>query len=107
MFFLLISASCFPQAGFLDETFGDSGKVYTDLQGQCNAATLQPDGKILAVGSGNISGFAQIIIRYLPDGKVDRVIRNKRRFDYFTRRFSFVGRESFWRSYFCRRQIIW
>ncbi len=64
----LISVFCFSQAGTLDETFGDKGKVYTDVFGQCFASAWQADGKILAGGSGM---FKCIVIRDMSNGGID------------------------------------
>lgn len=66
MYCVFISIFSFSQAGTLDKTFGNKGKVYTDLNAYCYAAALQPDGKILAGG-----GHAYTLVRYLPDGVID------------------------------------
>src|SRR5262249_7270880 len=65
-----------PAAGALDLTFGTGGKVTTDFAGSIergNAVALQPDGKIVVVGStdfgGSGSNFA--VARYLADGTLD------------------------------------
>ena len=59
--------------GSLDATFGDGGKVTTDIgallgilgaNARASAVLLQPDGKIVAVG-GNF------FVRYLADGSLD------------------------------------
>jgi uncharacterized delta-60 repeat protein len=58
--------------GSLDPTFGSGGKVSTDFGGfdAANAATLQPDGKIVAAGIGGFfSRFA--LARYESDGSLD------------------------------------
>jgi uncharacterized delta-60 repeat protein len=64
--------------GSLDGGFGDAGKVVFDFFGsfdQANAAALQPDGKIILVGSASYDsanrdiGFA--LARFNPDGKND------------------------------------
>lgn len=60
--------------GSLDPTFGSGGTVLTDFAGgydRAEAALLQPDGKIVAVGwtSGAPSRFA--LARYNPDGSLD------------------------------------
>jgi len=56
--------------GDLDPTFGDGGRVITDLGGDdvLTDAALQPDGKIVAVGSaqGRLG-----LVRYNPDGSLD------------------------------------
>jgi hypothetical protein len=66
----IISLCCFPQAGFLDETFGNQGLVYTDLIGHCYAIAIQSDNKIVAGGLSN-KNSSYIIIRYLPNGDID------------------------------------
>src|SRR4029079_12439575 len=62
--------------GKLDTSFGVNGKVRTNFIGDnddARAVTIQPDGKIIAVGgagNGPLHGkFA--IARYLPNGKLD------------------------------------
>jgi uncharacterized delta-60 repeat protein len=59
--------------GSLDQTFGDLGKVTTDFGSDVAttsnyAVVIQPDGKILSVGSGP-QGFA--LSRYLTNGSLD------------------------------------
>ena len=60
----------FRRNGSLDPTFGGDGKVLTHfgIWGVPRAAALQPDGKILAVGTSG-RGFA--IARYRPNGVLD------------------------------------
>ncbi|MGW9368634.1 calcium-binding protein [Streptomyces xanthophaeus] len=63
--------------GSLDTTFGDGGKVSTDIAGGSDAAdgvALQADGKIVVVGvsenlEGGIAWFT--VVRYNPDGSLD------------------------------------
>jgi uncharacterized delta-60 repeat protein len=60
--------------GDLDPAFGVAGKVVTpgvlsSAAGVAPALIIQPDGKIVAVGSYGNLGFTSI--RYLPDGKLD------------------------------------
>jgi uncharacterized delta-60 repeat protein len=65
--------------GSLDATFGTGGKVTTDFAGRMDSASgvvLQPDGKIVAVGSTSVlighffsADFA--LARYNPDGSLD------------------------------------
>ena len=61
--------------GSLDPTFDTDGKVLTDfgsINDQAYAVALQPDGKIIAVGTGstgNIDDFA--LARYNSDGTLD------------------------------------
>jgi len=57
--------------GKLDPTFGSGGEVTTDLgpAGTAWAVALQPDGKIVAAGSGRPGIFA--LARYNPNGTLD------------------------------------
>lgn len=57
--------------GTLDPAFGGDGKVRTryGIWGVARAIALQPNGKIVAVGT-NGSGFA--LARYRPNGRLDR-----------------------------------
>ncbi|HXQ73757.1 MAG TPA: hypothetical protein VN844_24865, partial [Pyrinomonadaceae bacterium] len=64
--------------GSLDASFGDAGKVVFDFFGsfdQANAAVLQPDGKIIVVGSASYDNFNTDIgfalTRINPDGTTD------------------------------------
>jgi uncharacterized delta-60 repeat protein len=68
--------------GTLDETFGNSGKVLYDIGSgvdEINDIVLQPDGKIIAVGT-TFSKFSDtsnaIILRYTSDGKLDESFGN-------------------------------
>ena len=63
-----------PPAGELDPTFGEGGRVVTDLGGDDSAAgmAIQPDGRIVVVGqrvAGGGGGF--VVSRYLTDGSLD------------------------------------
>lgn len=59
--------------GSLDPSFGSAGKVAYFGNGSANAVTIQPDGRIVVVGtyviSGNVSHFA--ILRLTADGALD------------------------------------
>ncbi|BAY82706.1 hyalin repeat protein [Calothrix parasitica NIES-267] len=70
--------------GTLDTSFGDAGKVYTEV-GSANIGftemILQPDGKILAVGDARVYSFSSgpqyndddwILVRYNSDGSLDK-----------------------------------
>jgi uncharacterized delta-60 repeat protein len=64
--------------GTLDGSFGKGGKVVFDFFGsfdQANAAVLQPDGKIIVVGSASYDAFNRDIgfalARFNPDGSID------------------------------------
>jgi uncharacterized delta-60 repeat protein len=64
--------------GILDASFGDAGKIVYDFFGsfdQANAAALQPDGKIIVVGSASYDSFNRDIgfalTRFNADGTTD------------------------------------
>ena len=60
--------------GSLDPDFGEGGGVVTDLGGddRAQALALQPDGKILVAGSGGRGSSEDfVLLRYLPDGRLD------------------------------------
>jgi uncharacterized delta-60 repeat protein len=64
--------------GTLDGNFGVNGLVFTDFgsggEDSAYAAVLQPDGKIVAGGSGRMPGGASsdfALARYNPDGSLD------------------------------------
>ncbi len=62
--------------GSLDATFGTGGLVTTGFPGggpdEANAAVLQPDGKIIAVGRANVMGNNNFALaRYNSDGSLD------------------------------------
>ncbi len=62
-------------SGALDTSFGSGGKVTTVIgnnSDQVAGLCLQPDGKIIAVGSksGGTTGEA-VVVRYLPNGTLD------------------------------------
>jgi uncharacterized delta-60 repeat protein len=56
--------------GSLDSTFGQNGRVTTDLGASegANALVLQPDGKLVVAGESR-GDFA--VVRYNPDGSLD------------------------------------
>lgn len=58
--------------GNLDRTFGKSGKVITPLGGDAIATSVavQPDRKIVV--AGGIMGGKSVVVRYNPDGSLDR-----------------------------------
>jgi uncharacterized delta-60 repeat protein len=81
---LLIGVSIsYAAAGGLDTTFGTGGKVQTAFSFNSipTRALLQPDGKIVVVGSfGVISTLATEafgLVRYLPSGKLDTTFGKK------------------------------
>ena len=59
----------------LDNAFGAQGQVRTGLEqySESYAAVLQPDGKIIAVGTthGSEDNISFGLVRYLPDGTLD------------------------------------
>ena len=57
-------------AGRLDRTFGEGGKVVTPAGRGLQALTLQPDGKIVAVGATHEWRFA--VVRYTRGGAFDQ-----------------------------------
>ena len=82
---MVANGSCTPEEDFflerfhpdgsLDLDFGDQGMVSTDWGGAeyPSSVVLQPNGKIVAVGSVTIhgSGFSIVMARYNPDGSLD------------------------------------
>lgn len=67
--------------GSLDTTFGNGGVVSTDFFGREDDAfsvLLQPDGKIVAVGSANdpASYYDFAAVRYLNNGTIDETFGN-------------------------------
>jgi uncharacterized delta-60 repeat protein len=67
--------------GSLDATFSGDGKQTTDLGGDDEASdvALQPDGKIVAVGSSYVfqaGSTSFVVARYNPDGSLDRSFGN-------------------------------
>ncbi len=84
-FVLMITGlSVFPQAGFLDPSFGDSGKVHTGFgnnnTSRARAVAVQPDGKVIVGGSAYTANTVNswekdsdntILIRYNTDGTID------------------------------------
>jgi uncharacterized delta-60 repeat protein len=62
--------------GKLDPSFGRGGKVVTALGSQhsayLRAAALQPDGKIVALGTTSLpSGTAVVVVRFTSSGELD------------------------------------
>ncbi|MBD0330532.1 MAG: hypothetical protein ICV64_10585 [Thermoleophilia bacterium] len=62
--------------GDLDTSFGEGGKVVTALGASAIATSLgiQPDGNIVV--AGNVSGAGPVLVRYRPDGRLDRDFGN-------------------------------
>jgi uncharacterized delta-60 repeat protein len=74
--FSFVSSVVFSQSGSLDSTFNEVGIVRTDVGIHTldflYAITIQPDQKIVAVGSVNVGGNLDFaVIRYLADGSID------------------------------------
>jgi len=62
--------------GSVDTTFGNNGRVLTNLAGlsqQAHAVKLQPDGKILVAGlvSSPVTANDLVVLRYYTDGSID------------------------------------
>jgi uncharacterized delta-60 repeat protein len=66
--------------GDLDLTFGNGGKVVTDIGGRewMSRIAVQPDGKIVAIGESSApSDFPKFALaRYNPDGSLDATFGN-------------------------------
>jgi len=67
--------------GSVDNSFGSSGVVVTDLtdgvkQDYITGLAVQPDGKILAVGSCDNAFFKLGLVRYHPNGAPDKLFGN-------------------------------
>jgi uncharacterized delta-60 repeat protein len=62
----------FTATGSLDPSFGDGGRVVTHIgyTSQPWRLLLQPDGRIVAVGTSSYPGGV-LMARYLPDGSLD------------------------------------
>ena len=75
-FFISTSQVIHAAGGGLDNTLDGNGKLATDFNGGTDIATdvlIQPDGKILVVGRGNIVSFGgeAAVARYNADGSLD------------------------------------
>jgi uncharacterized delta-60 repeat protein len=68
---LLVLGPAAAAPGDLDPTFGADGIVQTDVGSGANDLVLQPDGKIVLVGSPPYGGN-MTLARYLPDGSLDQ-----------------------------------
>lgn len=72
----------YAQGYLLDTTFGNKGKVYTNIKGasydKINAVAVQSDGKIIASGASRIDNkdFRGYIVRYNKNGLVDSTFAN-------------------------------
>ena len=65
----------FLASGALDSSFGTGGRVVIaagNFGGAAHGVALQPDGKIVAVGQGNVGGYDQLAaVRLMPSGALD------------------------------------
>ncbi len=59
----------YDQNGLIDSTFGINGIVRSYFRQAINRISIQPDGKILALGT-------DILVRYHPDGRIDQSFDN-------------------------------
>jgi len=69
----------FTHDGRIDTSFGQQGRVITNIGGTDTgrALALQPDGKILVVGSTTLAGDQDIVlVRYTTDGALDPSFAN-------------------------------
>lgn len=80
VFCLLLSKLQAQQPGTLDATFAQSGFSIIDRSTfESNLAfTVQPDGKVVAVGFTEEAGESKFtVLRYLPDGTLDETFANQ------------------------------
>ena len=68
-------------AGTLDASFGNGGKVITNIsssQDKAYAVAIQSDGKILVAGyaSSNVTGKDFVVVRYKSNGTLDSTFAN-------------------------------
>jgi uncharacterized delta-60 repeat protein len=70
---LLSILTCIAQPGSFDTTFGNGGKFFSGHGSWMGQILLQPDGKIVAVGSTNPAGPTDkfIVLRVNTDGTAD------------------------------------
>lgn len=59
--------------GSFDQSFGNGGKVLMATQGQLNAAVLQSDGKMIALGTSNATF---LLLRFNVNGSLDTTFGN-------------------------------
>jgi len=81
--FFIAGSTSIPADGDLDPSFGTGGIVLTDFNNStdlASAVALQPDGKMVVVGStytnNNSSGKDFALARYNPDGALDTSFGN-------------------------------
>jgi uncharacterized delta-60 repeat protein len=87
-FLLVTAADGYAGSGTLDTSFGQQGRVFTDLVAvgypylypNSEAMLVQPDGKILITGrfweDGVSDWYGTFIVRYMPDGTLDESFGN-------------------------------
>jgi len=81
-FFVAFANAVFAQPGTLDKTFGTEGRVFSEsFTAVCHALAIQPDGKIVAAGTGTydelLGGY--FVARYNSDGSLDNTFGNEGR----------------------------
>ncbi len=82
LFFTLFSIiNCYAQDGELDPTFGDGGKVITNVRNyggqEARSIAVQKDNKIIVSGYfENDFGYDFVTFRYNPDGSLDSTYGN-------------------------------
>ncbi|MCF2490706.1 T9SS type A sorting domain-containing protein [Dyadobacter sp. CY347] len=75
--FLCLIGRSNAQPGSLDMSFGQGGKIVTDINDVNNlacATLIQPDGKVIVIGSsssGSYQGYFSLV-RYKTDGSIDQ-----------------------------------
>jgi uncharacterized delta-60 repeat protein len=65
--------------GTPDNSFGGDGKVVTSVEGystEIKSLFVQPDGKIIAAGSGHGNSTDMVLVRYTADGRLDNSFDN-------------------------------
>ncbi|PWV46136.1 T9SS type A sorting domain-containing protein [Chitinophaga sp. S165] len=79
-FFICISIfKCFSQAGTIDSSFGQNGKITANFgfpYFSINAGCIQQDGKIIVAGSVLNESLDNLLIRFLPNGQLDNSFGN-------------------------------
>ena len=96
-----IALARFTPSGRLDTTFGQGGKVVTDLGANDYAFDLaiQDDGGIVVVGERRAAASDRFVVqRYRPNGTLERRVR-ERRHGAHRLRTAVPGRQRPWRSH--------
>lgn len=68
---LSVSTCAIAQDGILDPSFGNNGIVQTTSTQEASDMIIQPDNKIIVVGSINMGSVDMAVVRYNPDGSLD------------------------------------